>query len=387
MKKIYTQWRILMKKRNIILFVILAGALGSLSSQIVMSSDSTDTQSELHDMQVVRPVPTVQVEIYQNIKQISFPGTVQAHSRVELAFNVDGQIVKSNLTEGAKFKKGEVLVQLDQRDFQHSYDAALANTSRLEKEFERVKKLHTQTVISQAEFDLAKSQNDVAQAELKIRKKAIEDTILLAPFDGVVAKRFAQKFQHIKAKDSVLSFKDISIIEVVIRVPERLVAATNSGLTKEFRVIFDADKNTSYQGELIEQSVQSDPVTRTYDSVIGVNPPDNLNIFPGMTATVHANISNEEDKQNSTQPIAADSLIVPVEAVLGVEGVSYCWVIPVRGGQPEKRKVEIGPLRDDGVIITQGITEGEHVAIAGLHALHEGLAVRPAKQNWEGLDG
>lgn len=376
-----------MKKKNVILLAILAGALGTLTSQVVMSTNSDDSNNESLTFKQARPVPTAKVRLFEQSKQLSFPGTVQAHSRVELAFNVDGQLVESHIVEGARFKKDDVLARLDQRDFRHSYDAALANTERLEKEFERVKKLHQQKVISQSEYDVAKSNHDVAQAELRIRKKAIQDTVLHAPFDGVVAKRYAQNFQHIKAKDSILSFKDISLIEVVIQIPERLMATTNPGAAEEINIIFDADKKKAYEGKLEEHSMQSDPASRTYDAVIGVNPPGELNILPGMTATVNINISNSLEQIESTDSTSIDTLIVPVEAVFRSDGNVYCWVIPGKGGQPEKRPVEVGELRNEGILITEGLAVGEHVATAGLHALHEELNVRPANANWEGLDG
>lgn len=377
-----------MKKRNVLLYAILVGALGTLTSQVVMSDNSEETQAVSKTSILPRPVPTAQVRFFKQVRQLSFPGKVQAHSRVELAFNVDGQLVESNIVEGARFKKGEVIARLDRRDFQHSYDAAFANTKRLEKEYARVKKLHSQKVISQAEYDIAKSNHDVAQAELRIRKKAIQDTVLLAPFDGVVAKRYAQNYQHIKAKDSILSFKDISLIEVVIQVPERLMATTTPGAAQEITVIFDADREKACPGTLQEHSLQSDPVSRTYDTVIGVNPPESLNILPGMTATVHVNILKSRSEYSESAVLnVMGNLLVPVEAVFKTGGKAYCWVIPKKGGKPERRQVQIGELRNEGFIIAEGIAQGEHVAIAGLHALHEELNVRPANEKWEGLDG
>ncbi len=377
-----------MIKRNAILFAVLAGALGTLTSQMVLSNNSVVSKNGSIKSELPRPVPTAQVFLFKETRQLSFPGTVQAHSRVELAFNVDGQLVESNIVEGAPFKKGEVLARLDQRDFQHSYDAALAKTRRLEKEYDRVKKLHDQKVISQAEYDVAKSNHDVAQAELRIRKKAIQDTVLHAPFDGVVAKRYAQNFQHIKAKDSILSFKDISLIDVVIQVPERLMATTAPGAAKDITVIFEADREKAYQGNLKEHSMQSDPVSRTYDTVIGVNLPEAMNIFPGMTATVNIKILKKySENPYTTGSTSIGGFIVPVEAVFRSDGNVYCWIIQKKGGKPEKRRVEIGEMCNEGILIRQGLAKGEHVAIAGLHVLHEELNVRPANDNWEGLDG
>ena len=340
-------------------------------------------QSAATPVPQMRPIPTAPVITFADSQSRSFPGTVRASSRVDLAFNVAGQIIEAHLSEGTRMKKGDILARLDERDFQHNYDAAKANALRLKKEFERVSRLKDKQVVSQAEYDIAKSATDVAQAELEIRKKALDDTILRAPFDGVVAKRYVQNYENVKAKADILSYKDISIIEVVVQVPERFVAQTSRDELQSILVNFDADKSTIYPGTLKEYSLQSDPVTRTYEAVVAVQPPKSLNIFPGMTATVTVKVSADEQFAKTTMP-----MVVPIEAVFADgKGKSWCWVIPEAGGSPIKREVKLGVIHGNGVLVTSGLQPGELVAVAGLHALRPELKVRPSKVNWEGLDG
>lgn len=374
-----------MKKKNTLIITALLAALGAFSFQVMIYAEQTEADLSDETVSITRFVPTAQAELWENTTEMTFPGTIQAHSRVELAFNVPGQIVKSNIMEGATFAKGDILVQLDQRDYQHNYDAALANSRRLEKEYSRVENLMAKDVLSQAEYDVAESNHDVAQAELRIRKKALEDTVLRAPFNGIVAKRYAQNYEHIKDNDPILAFKDISLIEVVIQVPERIVALYNSTVAQQIWVKFDADKAHPYSGTLIEYSLQPDPISRTYEVVIGVMPPTNIRVFPGMSATVIANVSKTIESETLGDTVKG--LVVPVESVFLRDGNTYCWVIPVDGGFPEKRKVLMGNVGNEGLVILGGLSEAEHVAVAGLKSLHEGLQVRPAKVNWEGLDG
>lgn len=340
-------------------------------------------QSAATPVPQMRPIPTAPVITFADSQSRNFPGTVRASSRVDLAFNVSGQIIEAHLSEGTKVKKGDILARLDQRDFQHSYDAAKANALRLKKEFDRVKRLKKKQVVSQAEYDSAKSAHDMAQAELEIRKKALEDTILRAPFDGVIAKRYVQNYAHIKAKANIVSFKDISTIEVVVQVPERFVAQTSQDKVQSILVSFDADKSARYPGTLKEYSLQSDPITRTYEAVVAVQPPKSLNIFPGMTATVTVKVSADEQYAATAMP-----MFVPIEAVFADgKGKSWCWVIPEDGGNPIKREVQLGVIHENGILVTSGLQPGELVAVAGLHSLRQEMKVRPSKANWEGLDG
>lgn len=372
-----------MKKRNYVLMAIALGMIGAFGSHSLLLGNSTEEATQTVEV-TPRPIPTAEVAPYDQTGQRLFPGSVQAKSRVELAFNMDGQIIEMNVLEGEKFKKGTLLARLDQRDFRHAYEGALANAERLQKEFERMKALKKQQVVSQAEFDLAKTSHDVVQAELKIRKKALDDTLLLAPYDGVVAKRYVQNFQHIKRQDKILAFKDISLIEVVIQVPERLIAHGGTQRFSNIKVRFDADRSIWLDGEIKEYAIQPDSVTRTFEVVVGVEPPGHLNILPGMTASVSVDSPADKGRTLSTK----DSMIIPIEAVFGGgDGLSYCWIIPEKNGNPEKRRVEIGVLTNQGLQIKEGLKIGDRVATAGLHSLHDRMNVRPAVENWEGLDG
>lgn len=374
-----------MKKtpKNILFVAVMTIAFGALFYQVAISAHTEKKQDAVTS--IMRPIPTVQVKPYTQVQNISFPGHVQAISRVALAFNVDGQIIEMSVHEGAKLKKGEVLAKLDQRDFQHSYAAAEANATKLEKEFKRIQKLLAKDVVSEAEYDSAKSAHEIAQAELSIREKALDDTVLRAPFDGVVAKRYVENFQHIKAKDNIISFKDISSVEVAVQVPERIVARTTFNNVSQVEVSFDADRERHYPAKTKEFSLQSDPVTRTYQLVVDVTPPENLNIFPGMTATVIVEMHSVDSEftRGAEQPL----FVVPIESVFADGGNSYCWVIPPEGGNPEKRLVQIGVLNNQGITLLSGINVGESVATAGLATLHESILVRPLAVNWEGLDG
>lgn len=375
----------IMKKtpKNMLAVAIMTIAVGVLFYQVAISANAEKPQEAVTP--VMRPIPTVQVKPYVQVQKISFPGHVQASSRVALAFNVDGQIVEMSVPEGAHYKKGDILAKLDQRDFQNNYAAAEANARRFEKEFNRIEKLLVKEVVSQAEYDSAKSAHDVAQAELNIRGKAMDDTVLRAPFDGVVAKRFAENYQHIKEKDNIFSFKDISSVEVAVQVPERIVARTSFSTVGLVEVSFDADRGHHYPARTKEFSLQSDPVTRTYQLVVDVTAPETLNIFPGMTATVFVEI-NSIDSGDVKEP-GENVFVVPVEAVFADGRHSYCWVIPSEGGNPEKRQIEIGVHNNQGILLLSGMNAGESVATAGLAFLHESLLVRPLAVNWEGLDG
>lgn len=330
-----------------------------------------------------RPIPTERVSKTPDQVYRSFPAIIRAKGRVNMAFSVDGLLTELNAVEGTPVVKGDIIARLDQRDAENAYQAAQARYEVAKKDFERSQKLFDRQIIPPAEFDTSRSTYDVAAAEMRIKKKAFDDTILRAPFDGIVSKRYVENFQHIKAKDNILSLKDISKIEVVIQVPERLIAHGGGNRFSEVQVRFDAAPLSWYPAVIKEFSIESDPITRTYNVVVTLDPPADVEILPGMTATVRAPTKASASVSNDNRY----SSIIPLSAVVGdTAGGSYVWVIPESDGNPVKREVQTGEIRKDGIVILTGLDIGELIATAGVHSLRSTMLVRPALKDREGLD-
>ena len=374
----------MVKKKHLVIVAAVLCAMGTTSWYAVVSGTVQLSEKKERSVATIRPVPTAIVQDALLVKKRLFPGTVQAQSRVEIAFSLDGLLVELNGQEGKSVRKGEVLAKIDQRDFLHALDAAKANYLRAETEFSRTKTLQDRKVISQAEYDNVKTTFDVARAELRIREKALGDTVIVAPYDGVVAHRYVENHEHIKKQAPVLAFKDISKIDVVIQVPEGLIAHGGTEGFKDILINFDADGERWFPGVVREFRVLSDPITRTYEVAVGVRPPGDMRVLPGMTATVSVTTSATQQIYKTAQHVR----LVPVEAVFGgSDGHSYAWVIPESGGSPSKIKVTLGALCEGGVEIIDSLETGQRVAISGVHSLRENMQVRPVREGREGLDG
>jgi len=372
-----------MKKRNYILLLMLGGIASGLFAYKDSLSIIVNKEVVLEDGQpvVIRPVPTALVQKASQVERRDFPGSVRAQNRVDMAFSVAGRIIELNAREGERLAKGDVLAKLDPRDYQNALAAAQASFNDAKRAYARAKDLFKRKVYSQAQLDAAMTAYEIAEATLRQRKKDLSDTIIYAPFDGVVAKRYVENHEHIKDKVPVAAFKGLSRIEVVTQVPERLIAKVGiEGITR-IAVRFDVDQNTWFPAQIKEYSLQSDPVSRTYDIVVSLEPPENLEILPGMTATVQFERMRPE---SGDEPI----YVVPAASVLGGNnGESYVWVIPETSGKPKKVEVEIGALTGEGVEIISGLKGTERVATAAIHTLLEDMQVRPARAGKEGLDG
>ena len=327
---------------------------------------------------VYRPVPVAEVVEASAYQTRFFPGEVRASKRVELAFNVSGQLTELNAFEGSEVGKGTLLARLDQRDFQYRLDAAQASFTQSKLDYDRKLKLFNSEVISKAEIDQVEASFLAVRANLDTAKKAFDDTSLYAPFDAVISKRHIENFEQVVAKDTVVSLQDVSEVEVVVKVPERLMARGDREDLHSIEVKFDADHEIWYEAQLGEFASQANPITKTYDAVVKLPSPEELNTFTGMTASVKVTFSEDDSEAG---------LLVPVRSIFpGNNGVSYVWVIPAEGGNPVKTEIKTSRPVGEDVLVTEGLQPGQMLAVAGIHSLTEAMEVRPARKHSEGLE-
>ena len=148
-------------------------------------------------------------------------------------------------------------------------------------------------MISRSELDGFQRANDVAEAALREAQRALDDTRLVAPFDGRVARTLVNNFQNVQANQPVLVFQSTSILEVDIQVPEADMSAAERGITArnardllEARAEFPTIPNRQFDLELKSFSTEATPSARTFRVTFNLYPPEGQNILPGMTCTV-----------------------------------------------------------------------------------------------------
>ena len=329
-----------------------------------------------------RPVPCETVSVQPIGASRSFPGIVNASEESELSFRVGGPLVEVNVELGAPVKKGDLLMQIDPRDFEDriaALEAQLAGAEAVlknaQQDFGRDSKLFEEEVVAQSVFDRSKSTLDAAEssarglkAQLQIARHALEDTSLVAPYDGTVTKQMAENHEMVKSGSMVLQYHNIGVLEIVVHVPENEIAAIPVGQAIVSQVTFPSLPGRTFEATLSEWSTQSNPLTRTYELTFLMTAPGDVRILPGMTAQVALAAAPES------------ALTVPVSAVLpGASGGSAVWVYSDSSSQVELREVIAGELVGSSrMVISSGLSEGEQVVVEGTRLIHENLSLKTA---------
>ncbi len=357
--------------------VLLACMAASLLIVLLSLSGCSEKKQPEKVPEIIRPVKTMTVKSSEEILSKGFPGTVRAWKRTILSFKVSGPLVQLPVEEGQFVHAGDLIAQIDKRDYINAVKEAKARYREAEQQFNRYKELYAKHQVSKADFDRYLAARDVAKARLEEAINALCDTTLTAPFDGMIAKRYVENYYKVDAKEPIVNLQDTSRIEIVVNVPELVMAAIKGGGTAKIVATFQAIPGKEFPLSLKEYATEADPATHTYEVVFIMDQPSEANILPGMTATATAFYSHDRGKE----------VIIPANAVLDApKNRPYVWIFDKKSGLVKKRFVEIGSLKDSGFIrITDGLRPGDTIVIAGVTQLREGMKARLWEKQREGI--
>lgn len=335
--------------------------------------------------ETARPIKLMKVGGSLAGKTRKLPGTVRATDRVDLAFQVSGPLVELPVKEGQTVKKGTLVARIDPRDFETNLrnaegvlakaQAGLAYAIAEYKRYVKVKDTDAGAV-SDSMVSLKLAAEKVARADLQSANAAIaaakdqlEYTRLKAPFDGVIARKYVDNYQEVLAKEAILSLQNVTDVEVLIDVPELMVAPIRKTKPR-FYAEFAADQNRRFELQVKEFATQADSITQTYRIVLVMPAPTGIRILPGMTANVAIEFSEDAE--------AGAEILIPAIAVFADEaGRSQVWVIDPQTSKAQRRQVTTGDLSgSDSIRIVNGLSADETIAISGVSALSEGQTVR-----------
>jgi RND family efflux transporter MFP subunit len=158
---------------------------------------------------------------YKVTKQL--PGKLYAVQQSKVAFQIGGKIQTISVDIGDKVEKGSVLAELDNREILANLNQADAKYKLAEQLLERFKDLKAQGHISIQELDKAESDFAVAKSQQDFYQVKLEQTKILAPFNGLIQSRYLDEGTVINPGLPILEILDSEKVEAHIAMPLNLV--------------------------------------------------------------------------------------------------------------------------------------------------------------------
>lgn len=339
--------------------VLLATTLGACSS------------SDTDQPEIIRPAKLHTVAAASDRLEVSFPAIVEASRSSTLTFQVGGLLEEFPVSEGQFVRKGQPIARLDPRRYQNAVNSAQAQFATAESEYKSASRLLEQNAIAAIVVQQRQAQRDVAAANLDSANKDLGDTVLRAPFSGIIAEKLVTRFENVQAQQDIITLQSTGTAEAVVNVPASLVPRlANRPPTTEY-VVLSSAPDLRIPGRFTSVRTQADIQSQTFTVKFAFEPPQNLPVLPGMTGTVYGSRELLDDE------IEGNGISVPLGAVLSDGSSRYVWIVDGEAMTVTKRKVTVGSGVGDEIAITSGLKRGEIIVAAGGAYLHEGMKIRP----------
>jgi RND family efflux transporter MFP subunit len=337
-------------------------------------------------------------------------GSLMADEHAEVSAETAGRVVETPVERGTPVRAGSLLVRISASETSAQLQEAEANAAQIEArlgltpgqpfdpkavpdvmnakaslewaeaEFARIRSLLDQKVVSQSEFDQRRTQVDAARqqyqvaqnsarqsyrsleaarARVALARKAMADTSVRAPFNGLVAERLVSVGDYVTRGTKVATVVSVNPLRVELTVPEHSVSLVKPG--QAVRLTVDAYRGEEFVAHVrfVSPALRADQRALTVEAIV---PNADARLKPGLFATALI-----------TQPPGAAALLVPSTAVETIAGTGRVYV--VKNGKIEERIVTVGQTVGDRVELTSGVVKEEIVASEPSGRLSDGQLV------------
>jgi RND family efflux transporter MFP subunit len=309
-------------------------------------------------------------------------GNLIGQQTVDIAPRTAGRLLSVNVQLGDRVRRGQLLAKVEDREIveqvrqaEGSAEVSKATIRQREADlnvakvnFERSKNLFERQLLAKqalddaesrflsavAQVDLAKAQQNQAESRLQELRINLQNTSVVSPVDGYVAKRTSDPGAMVNTNTAIGSVVDISRVRLVVNVVEKDLRMVNAGDPAVMEV--DAYPGEKFSGKIGRVAPVLDPATRTAAMEVEIPNPD-AKLKPGMYARI--NLTVDEHK---------NVLLLPKNAVVDYASDRGVWV-PNDQDRATFVPVKLGIESPDSVEVLGGLQEGARFVNNGAGAV------------------
>src|SRR5712691_4662364 len=316
------------------------------------------------------PVQTIHPKRGEIVRRITLPGNVMAYQEAMLCAKVAGYLKTISVDKGDTVKQGDLLAEIEAPEMLADLVKAKAEADAAQLDYKRVadaQKKASDLVVPQT-VDAARAKSGVAVAGLQRIETLLSYAKIIAPFSGVITKRWVDPGALIPAATSssaaksaaVVTLMDFSTVRIDIAVPDTEAPFVKKDLP--VKVTVDELPGRTFQGTITRFSYALDESTKTMTTEIEISNVD-LALRPGMWAAVEIELQKKEN-----------TLLVPAEALITQKNKNSVFVV----NHNKAKKVSVQTGFDDGVNVEllKGCSPGDAVITAGKQSVTDGQKVQ-----------
>ncbi len=319
------------------------------------------------------PPMTVQVfhaEPSVNNGEREFTFISKPYRITDLSFRVGGPILRFDVQSGRFFRKGDIIASIDNRDFIIRRNKAEAVYHQTNSEYNRIEALYHKNNVSGSSYEKAKSDLAIAKAAFETAQNELEDTRLVAPFDGYVQSVYVESHQDVRPSQPIVTFIDLSKVKVEAYLPEgvamKMRKQPQEDNSHNLAIYFDAmpDKEFHVLDTELSMSTTSNNLSFMLTAILNNSTGE---LLGGMSGRMLLNIAREK---------TGNIIYVPQIAICHSPQMgSYVWKLG-DDNRVSKVPVVIGNLANGNEIeIREGVGTGDKIVLTGHLFLSENKEV------------
>ena len=304
-----------------------------------------------------------------------YSAEIRARVESRLGFQVGGKLLQRSVEPGQRVAAGQLLAQIDARDYQLAAQSAQAQLSAAQSqrdlaaaEYKRFEALKAQNFISGAELErretalkAADASLNQAKAQAQAQSNQTSYASLSASHAGVVTAVDGEVGQVVSAGQPIVRLAHDGPRDAVFAVSEQMVMGLKLGQAMQATLL---STGQILNGKVRELAASADPVTRTF--AVKLSLADSTNLPLGVTVNVHA---------GPTVGNAPLVIKLPTSALRQEGQSTVVWVLDEATMTVNTQAVQLGMVDGNEVVIQSGLKPGQKVVSAGVHVLAPGQKV------------
>ncbi len=342
----------LLKRFSLIPFLIICGLVNDACDY---SNNNAQTTAAVKKQVLVHEVETAQASIQLVQSKLTTSGTIEAGTRVRLYNEVSGRIRYLPYHEGDAVSAQTIIIGLDDAVIQAELDKATATREQAKIDYERLKKLQKQ-LASDEEIARAETAYSIAIADEKLHQARLDQTVIKAPFDGIITERHFEQGDVVAMHSHILTMIDPESLQVQIHLSEHWIPQIQAGDQVEIQI--DALADSMHAGRIKRIHPTIDAATRKGTVEIEFEPAP-FGARAGQLTRVHL----------KTHP--ANKLVIPAHAIHHDSKGAYVYVIDEHN-KANKIYVQKGAQFGETIEITSGLNINDAIVLKGFNGLRHG---------------
>lgn len=302
-------------------------------------------------------VETLKVGAASQQETWRFSGTLIEENGGFLSFPFMAQVEQIYVTTGSKVKKGQLIAKVNSSAMKSAHDAAVASLHQAEDAWKRMKELYDKGSLAEIKWVEIQSKLQQARSLEEMARKNLNDCKLYAPYSGVIAEKMAEVGQNVAPGAPVVRLVTGNSLAVKISVPETDISKVFEGQSAQ--IIIPALGQSCMTGKVFEKGVMANPMSRSYEVRIRLSGTHD-NVLPGMVAEVYLSAEG-----------AGHTYVIPAR-VLQIDERNHTFVWLNQKGKATKREIRCGEFTSNGVIVSEGLKDGDEIIIEGQQKVCEG---------------